>query len=77
MCVIKRTGRLHALLGLSTSRFKRTTTPALTRSMHMAAGDLGLHRLSVVHAGARAFDLAANIRAVPIGRILDDVAPLR
>jgi len=45
--------------------------------MHMAAEDLGLHRLSVVHAGARAFDLATNIRAVPIGRILDDVAPLR
>ena len=57
--------------------FKRTTTPALTRSMHIAVEDLGLHRLSVVHAGTRAFDLATNIRAVPIGRILHDLAPLR
>jgi hypothetical protein len=57
--------------------FKRTTTPVVTRSMHIAVEDLGLRRLSVVHAGTRGFDLATNIRAVPIGRILDDVAPLR
>lgn len=57
--------------------FKRTTAPAVTRSMHIAAEDLRLHRVYVVHAGTRAFDLAPNVRAVPLGRILEDLAPLR
>jgi len=57
--------------------FTRTTAPAVTRSMHIAAEDLRLHRLYVVHAGTRAFDLAPNVRAVPVGRILEDPAPLR
>ena len=43
----------------------------------VAVQDLGLRRLLVAHAGTRGLDLATNIRAVPIGRILDDVAPLR
>jgi len=57
--------------------FKRTTAPAVTRSMHIAAEDLRLHRVYVVHAGTRACDLAPNVRAVPVGRILEDLAPLR
>ena len=57
--------------------FKRTTAPVVTRSMHIAAEDLRLHRVYVVHAGTRAFDLAPNVRAVPLGRILEDLAPLR
>lgn len=57
--------------------FKRTTAPTLTRSMHIAAADLGLRSVSVVHAGTRTFDLAAGIHAVAMGRILEDVAPLR
>lgn len=57
--------------------FKRTTAPTLTRSMRIAAEDLGLRSVCVVHAGTRTFNLSAGIRAVPMGRILEDVAPLR
>ena len=56
--------------------FKRSTTPALTRSMHVASEDLRLTKLWVVHAGERAFDLAPRIRALPLARLLEELQPL-
>ena len=56
--------------------FKRSTTPALTRSMHVASEDLRLTRLWVVHAGERAFDLAPRIRALPLARLIEELQPL-
>ena len=53
--------------------FKRSTTPALTRSMHVASEDLRLTKLWVVHAGERAFDLAPRIRALPLARLLEEL----
>ncbi len=38
-------------------RFKRTTAPTVTRSMHVAADDLRLDRVSVVHAGRHSFEM--------------------
>jgi len=56
--------------------FERSTTPAATRSMHVAVEDLRLRRLCVVHAGDRAFGLARRIRALPLSRILEELEPL-
>ena len=55
---------------------KRTTAPSVTRSMHVALGDLKLKRLDVIHAGAHTFPLAPRIRAVSFGRLLEDLDPL-
>ncbi len=57
--------------------FKRTTAPALTRSMHVALEELRLSRLEVVHAGSRSFPLTRKIRALALNRLLEDVRPLR
>jgi predicted AAA+ superfamily ATPase len=57
--------------------FKRTSAPALTRSMHVALQDLRLERLDVVHGGPHSFMLAPRIRAVAFSRLLDEVSPLR
>lgn len=57
--------------------FKRTSAPSLTRSMRTALADLRLARLDVVHAGTHTFPLAPKVRAVALGRVLEDVAPLR
>jgi hypothetical protein len=57
--------------------FKRTSAPAVTRSMRVALEDLRLERLDVVHGGPHTFLLAPRIRAVAFARLLDDVAPLR
>jgi hypothetical protein len=56
--------------------FKRTAAPRVTRSMHVATADLKLARLDVVHAGAATFPLAPRIRALALGRLLDDLTPL-
>jgi hypothetical protein len=53
--------------------FKRTTTPAMTRSMHVALADLRLDRLDVVHAGPDTFPLATRVRAVAAARLLEDL----
>jgi uncharacterized protein len=55
---------------------KRTTTPAVTKSMHVAMTDLGLDALDVVHAGKDTFPLAPGIRAVAAARLLEDVEKL-
>ncbi len=56
--------------------FKRTTAPTTTSSMHIAMADLKLERLDVVYAGTREFPMADRIRAVPLDRVFDLVAPL-
>jgi hypothetical protein len=56
--------------------FKRTTAPAMTRSMHVALHDLRLDRLDVIHAGRETFPLSAKVRAVACGRVVEDVASL-
>ena len=65
--VVQRRGRLRGF------EVKRTTSPAVTRSMHSALADLGLHSLDVIHAGEDTFPLARGIRAVAAGRLLDDL----
>jgi predicted AAA+ superfamily ATPase len=55
---------------------KRTSAPAVTRSMRTALDDLRLARLDVIHAGAHTFPLAPRIRAVALGRLLKDLRPL-
>lgn len=57
--------------------FKRSTTPTVTRSMHVALDLLGLGEMCVVHAGERSYSLASHVRAVPISRLLDEIEPLR
>ncbi|OGQ13715.1 MAG: hypothetical protein A2138_22585 [Deltaproteobacteria bacterium RBG_16_71_12] len=42
---------------------KRTSAPAMTRSMHSALADLKLDRLWVVHAGEATFPMAPNVTA--------------
>jgi predicted AAA+ superfamily ATPase len=57
--------------------FKRTTAPAVTRSMRVAATDLRLTEMAVIHAGVRSFQLDSNIRAIALDRILEDLHPIR
>ena len=52
---------------------KRTSSPAVTRSMRSAVADLDLRSLDVIHAGAETFSLARGIRAVAAVRMLDDL----
>ena len=52
---------------------KRTTAPRLTRSMRSAMADLGLLRLDVIHAGPETFPLGKGVRAVALGKLLDDL----
>ena len=51
---------------------KRTSSPAVTRSMHTAMTDLGLRSIDLIHAGDETFPLAKGIRAVAAVRLLDD-----
>ena len=50
---------------------KRTSSPTVTPSMRGALSDLQLQRLLVIHAGDHSFDMAKQIRAVAISRLLD------
>ena len=56
--------------------FKRTTTPAVTRSMRVALEDLALTSLDVVHAAEHTFPLDRRIRALSLARLLRDLVPL-
>jgi predicted AAA+ superfamily ATPase len=56
--------------------FKRTSAPAVTRSMRIALEDLRLQQLDVVHGGQHTFPLAPRIRAVALSRLLDDLEPV-
>lgn len=66
--------RGNARLGFE---FKRTTAPEVTRSMRAALNDLKLARLTIVHAGTRTYPMAPKIHAVALGRVLEDLTPLR
>ena len=57
--------------------FKRTTAPAVTRSMRVALEDLRLAGLAVIHAGSRSYELGRKLRAIALSRLLEDVQPLR
>ena len=65
--LVQQGGRLRGF------EIKRTTAPRFTRSMRSAMSDLDLSRLDVIHAGAETFPLAAGVRAVSLGRLLDDL----
>jgi predicted AAA+ superfamily ATPase len=56
---------------------KRTEAPRLTPSMRSAMTDLKLDRLDVIHTGDAIFSMGKHIRALPIGRVLDELSPLR
>jgi predicted AAA+ superfamily ATPase len=56
---------------------KRTTSPGITPSMKSAISDLKLKHLDVIHAGDETFQLAKNVRAVALSRLLKDIKPLR
>lgn len=55
---------------------KLTDAPTVTPSMRAALDDLGLDSLEVLYAGAETYDLAPQIRAVPLRRIWSDVLPI-
>jgi hypothetical protein len=55
---------------------KRTSSPRVTPSMRHALRDLGLQRLTVVHAGDKSFPLAERIQAMPLVQLLSDLKPL-
>jgi hypothetical protein len=44
--------------------------------MRNALADLKLKRLDVVHAGEESFQLAKNVRAIALIRLLDDIKRL-
>jgi len=52
---------------------KRTSSPAVTRSMRNAFADLELDSLDVIHAGRDSFPLAGGIRAIAAERMLVDL----
>ncbi len=57
--------------------FKRTDRPStLTKSMHIAAEDLHLSSLDVVHPGKDTYALSEGFRALALCRVLSDVKPL-
>ena len=53
--------------------FKRTYSPKLTRSLHVALETLGLKRAFIVDAGEKTYPLHAGVTAVSASRILDDL----
>ena len=53
-----------------------TSSPRVTPSMRIAMKDLKLKRLDVVCAGDDTYPLADGMRAVAIGRLLEDIGPL-
>ena len=55
---------------------KRTTAPRITPSMRHAIHDLKLTHLDVIHAGEHTFPLAERLRALPLYRLMEEIAPL-
>lgn len=49
--------------------FKRADTPAITRSMRIALGDLKLDELLIIHPGERTLTLHNQVRAIPLSTI--------
>jgi uncharacterized protein len=56
--------------------FKRTVLPRVERSMRIAFEDLGLERLTVVHAGRDSFPLADRIHALAAASLRQELKPL-
>ncbi len=56
---------------------KLTRAPGVTPSMRSALVDLKLDRLDVLYDGDETYQLTERIRAVPLKRMTDDIAPLR
>lgn len=54
---------------------KRTTAPAMIRSMHIALEDLQLDKLYLVHAGDLRLKLAPKVEAVPLAQLRTLVGP--
>jgi predicted AAA+ superfamily ATPase len=54
---------------------KRTTSPAMTRSMHIALEDLQLTKLYLVHAGNLRLKLGPKVEAVPLAQLRALVGP--
>ena len=52
--------------------FKRTSSPALSRSLMSAVETLDLQRAFVVHAGEATFPLHKKVTALAVGRLLED-----
>lgn len=53
--------------------FKRTSSPALSRSLMSAVEELQLQRAFVVHAGEATFPLHKKVTALAVARLLDDL----
>jgi predicted AAA+ superfamily ATPase len=49
--------------------FKRSDAPKLTRSMSIALEDLKLDELVVIYPGARTYEIADRVKALPLGQI--------
>lgn len=60
--------------GLLGIEVKRTDAPTATRSMRLAVAELGLSRLLVVYPGNRSYELAENIRAVPVSELAANIS---
>jgi len=50
---------------------KYTDAPKITRSMHIAIEDLGLHELLIVYPGEKSFKLDTKISSIGIGDLVD------
>jgi uncharacterized protein len=57
--------------------FKRTDSPALTKSMRIALADLRLDHLYVVHPGSATFPLASAVTALALRQAPSVLRPLR
>ena len=56
--------------------FKYSEKPSTSKSMHIAASDLGLDHLYVVHPGKHSFPLTETITASTLADLLDLLTPL-
>lgn len=56
--------------------FRHTIAPEVTKSMRIAAEDLGLTRLDVVHIGKETYNFSSAMRALAFERLSEDLAPL-
>jgi predicted AAA+ superfamily ATPase len=55
---------------------KRTSAPAVSRSMRIAIDDLKLDSLDVIHAASETYPLGPRTRAIALSRVTKDVKPL-
>jgi len=56
--------------------FKRTTSPTLTKSIHIAMDDLHLSHVYIVHAGDKTYPIATHVTALGLSCILTQLKPL-